>query len=127
MVFGVVVVIDVDVIYICIEALAVDFTDTFGAAHDVGWIDGFVGGYHDEFLGAVLDGEVGDDMGALYVVANGFDWVVFHHRHVFVGCCMEYIVGTVVGEDVVHVVAVGDGGYDGLDFDYWVFALHPEA
>ena len=54
-----------------VEALYVDFAEPFGASHDVGGVDGFVGGYHDELADVVFDGEVCDDACSEEVVDDG--------------------------------------------------------
>ena len=100
-----------------VEGLAVDLADTLGAAHDIGGVDGFVGGDHDELLGAILDGEVGDDMGAEDIVLDCHSGVVLHHGDMLISCGMEDIVGTVLGEELIHAGLVADGGDDGEGLD----------
>ena len=99
--------------YGLVQALAVYLAYTLGAAHYVGGVHGLVGGYHHELLSAVLDGKVGDDAGAGYVVAHCFDGVVFHHGHVLVGSGVEHVVGPVRGEELFHVFTVCDCGNHG--------------
>ncbi len=110
-----------------VERLAVDLADTLGATHDIGGVDGFVGGDHDELAGAVLDGEVGDDMGAEDIVLDCHGGIVLHHGDVLIGCGMEDIVGTVVGEELVHAGLIADGGDDGVGLDIGEAVCHEEA
>ena len=110
-----------------VERLAVDLTDALAATHDVGGVDGFVGGDHDELEGAILDGEVGHDARAIYVVLNGDAGIVFHHGDVLVGGGMEDVVGTVGGEEGLHVGGIGDAADDGLAMDVGELTGHHEA
>lgn len=110
-----------------VEGLNVDFADAFRAAHHVGGVDGFVGGYHDEFPGVVLDGEVGDDHGAVDVVFDAFVGVVLHHGDVLVGCGVEHVFGTVFAEYLFHAALVGDVGHDCERMDAGPAARHHEA
>ena len=106
------------------EALAVDFADSLAAAHHVGRIHGLVGGYHHEFLRAVLDGQVGDDPGAVDIVLDSYGRVVLHHRNVLVGSCMEDVFRPVFSEYLLHVPLVGNAGDNGEIIDVGVFPGH---
>lgn len=110
-----------------VQGLAVDLADSLGAAHDIGRVDGFVGGDHDEFSGAVFDGKVRYDASSIDVVLDCFGRVVLHHRDVFVGCGMKDVFGTVLGEDSLHTVLLAYGGHDGLDVEVTVVSGHIEA
>ena len=107
-----------------VERLAVNLTDTLGTSHDVGGVDGLVGGYHHELLGAVLDGEVGDDACAVDVVLHGHGGIVLHHGHMLVCCGVEDVVGLVATEDVLHECLVGDACYDGVAEDVGELGSH---
>ena len=107
-----------------VEGLAVNLADALGAAHDVGGVDGLVGGNHDELLGAILDGEVSDDMGAEDIVLHCHGGVVLHHGDVLIGCGMEDIVGPVVSEELLHAGGVGDRGNDEYGVDGGELASH---
>ena len=91
-----------------IEALAVDFADSFAAAHHVGRVHGLVGGNHHKFLCSIFHRQVGNHPGAVDVVLHRNRRVVLHHRNVFVGSGVENILRTVGGKNSLHVFAVGD-------------------
>ena len=110
-----------------VQALAIDFADSLAAAHDIGRVNGLVGGYHHEFLGAVFHSEIRDDAGTIDVVLNRDCRVVLHHRNVFVCCCVEYVFRFVGREDALHVFFVGDAGDDGPVADVSEIVGHHHA
>ena len=110
-----------------IKSLTVDLADALGAAHYVGWIDGFVGGDHDELLGAILHGKVSYYARTINVVLYGFGWIILHHRHMLVGSSMEDVLWPVFGEDFLHAVFFTNRGNDGLHTEVFVVISHIEA
>ena len=105
---------DLALLYRLVEALAVDLANPLAAPHHIGRVDGLVSGYHNELPGAVLDGEVGYDTGAVDVVLHCYRRVVLHHRDMLVGGGVEDILRPVPGENLLHVLSVGDAGDDCL-------------
>ena len=110
-----------------VERLAIDLADALAATHDVGGIDGLVGGDHHKLARLVFDGQVGDDACAEDVVLYGHGGVVLHHRHVLVGRGVEDILRLVGGEDLFHLRLVGDGADDGPHLQVLVVVHHVEA
>ena len=96
------------------EALAVDLADALAAAHDVGRVDGLVGGDHDELTGHVLHRKVGYHTGAVDVVLYGYRRVVLHHRDMLVGGGMEDVFRPARGEYAFHMRGIGDARHYGL-------------
>ena len=110
-----------------VERLAVDLADALAAPHDIGGVDGLVGGDHHELAGAVLDGEVGNHARTIYIVLHGNAGVVFHHGDVLIGSGMEDVVGVVGSEDALHVPGIGDAADDGLALDIGEATGHHET
>ena len=110
-----------------VQGLAVDFADALGASHDVGGVDGLVGGDHYELLGAVLDGKVGYHARTIYIILYCYAGVVLHHGDVLVGGGMEDVVGAELGEDLLHVVLVGNAADDGVTGYIGELACHHQA
>ena len=110
-----------------VERLTVDLANALAATHDIGGVDGFIGGDHDELEGAVLDSEVGHDAGAVDIVLHSDAGVVFHHGHMLIGGGMEDIVGTVGSEDALHMFFIGDAADDGVAQNIGILAGHHEA
>lgn len=97
-----------------VQGLAIDFADALGASHDIGGVDSLVGGDHDEFLGFVLHGKVCYHARTIYIILYCYAGVVLHHGNVLVGGSMEDVVGTELGEDLLHVVLVGNAADNGV-------------
>lgn len=110
-----------------VEALDIYFTDALRAAHDIGGVDGFVGGDHYKFLRAILDGEVGNDLGAEDVVNDTLVGVILHHGHVLVGRSMENILWTCLTEEALHETGVGDVAHYGVSQDVGPLTAHHES
>ena len=110
-----------------VESLTVDFTDTLWASHDVGWVDGFVGGDHDELLSAVLHGKVSNDARTIDIVADCLTRVVLHHGHVLVSCCMEDVLRHMLGENLLHVILIGYAWNDGEALEVFMVVGHKET
>ena len=89
-----------------VEGLHVDLGDALRGAHDVAGVDDFVGGDHDEFVGLVLGGKVGDVFGAQHIGFDGFFRELLHDGHVLVGGSVENVVGLVGLEQQLHAVVV---------------------
>lgn len=119
-----------------IKALAINLTDALGATHDVGGVNGLIGGDHHELLGAVLNRQVGNDASTCDIVADGLNGVVLHHGHVLIGGRMEDILRTMFSKKLLHVVFIGNGSDDSLilyigkltrhhqtDIVHWCFCL----
>ena len=104
-------------ILVTVERLAVNFAQTFRTSHHVGGVYSLVGGYHDEALDAVFHAEVGYNLGALHVIVDGLAGVVFHHRHMLVGCGVENIVGMAGAEDVFHALFLHNAHHDNAALD----------
>ena len=106
-----------------VEGLDVHFGGAFGGAHDVGGVDGFVGGDHDELPDVVFAGEFGDVDGAGDVGDDAFAGVFFDEGDVFVGGGVEDDVGVVGGDDGAAAFAVANVGHDGDDGGLRVFGF----
>ena len=110
-----------------VQALAIDFADSLAAAHDIGRIHGLVGGYHHEFLGSVFHSEVSYNACTVDIVLDRDCRVVFHHWHVLICCCVEYVFRFVSCENAFHVFFVGDTGDDGPVADVSEIVGHHHA
>ena len=100
--------------YLLAYGLYVDLGYALGSSHDVGRVDGLVGGDHHEFLDVVADGGIHDVFGAEDVGLHGLHWVGLHKGHMLVGSGVEDHVGTVLIEEGVYAVLVADVGDDEL-------------
>ena len=107
-----------------VEALDIDFADTFAAAHHIGGIHGLVGGNHHEFPDSVLHRHVGHHLCRIHIVQHCLGGVVLHHGHVLVGRGMENVVGFEATEVEVHAGTVADRGDNGLHLDIRVILGH---
>ena len=67
------------------------------------------------------------DARTIYIILYCYAGVVLHHGHVLVGGGMEDVVGTELGEDLLHVVLVGNAADDGVALDGGELACHHEA
>lgn len=110
-----------------VETLHVHLADALGTAHHIGGVHGFVGGYHDKLLGAVLHCHIGNDTGAHYIVVNALAGVVFQHGHMLIGGGMEHVVGTVLREYHIHTSFLAYRHDNGLCRDVGVLLCHHEA
>ena len=84
------------------EGLHVDLCETLGAAHDVGGIDGLVGGDHDHLLDTVLDAFVGDVAGAVDIDEDSLAGVLLHQGDVLVRRGVEDYLRVPLAEDIVQ-------------------------
>ena len=85
-----------------VETLDDHLAQTLRGAHDVGRIDGLIGGNQHEALAAVHHGRVSGLVGADGIVFDGLAGAVLHERHVLVGRCVVHDVGLVLLEDLEH-------------------------
>src|SRR6185312_13319758 len=81
---------------------------SFRCAHDTCRANRLVGRDEDEVLDPRVDRGVHDVGGAVDVVGDRLDDILFHERHVLVRGCVEDCVGTTVVEDGVHALSVAD-------------------
>lgn len=95
------------------------FGEALGRAHDAGRSYGFVRRDQDEMLDASIDRRIHDVGGAVDVVCDCLDDVLFHERHVLVGRGMEDGIWTAIVEDGVHSVLIADVGDRGNDIQVW--------
>ena len=96
----------------------IDLSHSLGGAHNVGRIDGLVGRDHDEFLGAILDGEVGDILGSEDIDIDGLVGVLLHEGHMLVSGGVVDKVGPIGLKDLLHtwlVLDIGDDELHGVD------------
>src|SRR6185437_10133919 len=90
--------------------------EAFRCPHDTRWANRLVGRDEDEVLDPRVDRGVHDVGGAVDVVGDRLDDILFHERNVLVRRCVEYCVGATVVEDRVHALGitdVRDHGHDG--------------
>lgn len=84
------------------ERLDVDLGQALGAAHDVGGVDGLVGGDHDHLLHVILHALVGHLAGAAHVDPHGLAGVLLHEGHMLVGGGVEHNLRAVFAEHEVE-------------------------
>ena len=67
------------------EGLDQHFTQALGTAHDIGGVDGLIGGELDKTLHTVLCRRGQQILGAEYIVLDGLGRADLHKRHMLVG------------------------------------------
>ena len=92
-----------------VETLDDHLAQALRGAHDVGRVDGLIGGDQHEALAAVHHGRVGGLVGADGIVFDGLAGAVLHERHVLVGRCVVDDVRLVLFEDLEHLPGVAHG------------------
>ena len=92
-----------------VETLDDHLAQALRGAHDVGRVDGLIGGDQHKALAAVHHGRVGGLVGADGVVFDGLAGAVLHERHMLVGRCVVDDVGLVLFEDLEHLPRVAHG------------------
>lgn len=105
------------------ERLDVNLGKTFGAAHDVGGVDSFVGRDHHHLLDIVFDALVGHVARAYDVDKHGFAGILLHQRHMFVGRRMEHDLRVKAAENVVEAVDQAYVADYGSEFEVGVIVL----
>lgn len=98
-----------------LEGLQKNFGEPFAGSHNVGGIDGFIGGDEDEPIDLIFSCQLGESGGAEGVIFDRFDRLTFHHGHVLVRCGVEEHLRGEAGEDVAHARFVADIGHLGCD------------
>ena len=109
------------------QRLDVDFGEPLGAAHDIGRIDGLVGGDHHHALHAVFDTLVGHVARTGHVDQHRFARVLLHERHMLVGRRVEHHLRMVGAEDVVQPRRDADIADDGHEMEVGVLVLELET
>ena len=69
--------------------LAISLGKALGRAHDIGWVDGLIGGDQDHAGGVGSLCGIGNIAGADNIGQHGIIRVAFHQRYMFQGRCME--------------------------------------
>ncbi len=110
-----------------IQTLNIDLADTFRASHYVSWIHRLVRRNHYKFLHPIFHGHVSNNLGTPDIVQHRLRGVVFHHGHVLVGSCMEYIIRTEVPEYLIHTVLSANARHDGLGINLREIFRHHES
>ena len=99
-----------------IQTLHINLTDTLGTSHNIGRVHRFVRRHHDKLLHAVFDRQVCNDSRAIDIVTDALSRIVFHHRYMLVGSCMEYIVRSAFCKDFLHPFLHANISDDSLRF-----------
>ena len=89
-----------------VKGLDDHLAEALAGAHDVGGVDGLVGGNEDKALAAVEHGGIGRAVGAEGVVLNGLTGAVLHEWDMLVGGGVVDQLGAVGAEDLVQTAAV---------------------
>ena len=101
-------------LYLLVQRLHIDLTDTLRTAHHIGGVHSLVGRDHDKFLHPVFHGHIGNHLCAIDIVQNSLRGVVLHHRNVLIGSSMENVVRPVHAEYGIHSGLAVYRGDDGL-------------
>ena len=96
-----------------VKGLDDHFAEALAGAHDVGGVDGLVGGDEDKALAAVQHGGIGRAVGAEGVVLDRLAGAVLHEGDMLVGGGVVDELGTVGAEDLVQAAAVADRADEG--------------
>ena len=91
-----------------IKGLDDHLAEALAGAHDVGGVDGLVGGDQDKALAAVEHGGIGRAIGAEGVIFNCLAGAVLHEGDMLVSGGVVDQLGTVGAEDLVQAAAVAD-------------------
>ena len=91
---------------VLIESLDDHFADSFGRTHNIGRSYGFVRRNQHHTFCAYGTRFFCHVNGSKYIILNGVAWAVFHQRHMFMGCRMEYNFRTVFCENIMNSLTV---------------------
>ena len=103
------------------EGLDDHFAQALGGSHDIGGVDGLIGGDEDKTLRTVAHGSVGCFIGADGVILDGLAGRILHKGDVLMGSGMVDHVRAVGGEDLVKTAAVTHGADEGDEVEGGVF------
>jgi len=81
---------------------------TLGGAHDIGGVDGLVGGNHHKAVNLVLFTELNRVEGTQHIVFYRFDAVMLHQGNVLVGSGVKNYIGTVFLKNLFQSDPVAD-------------------
>ncbi len=95
------------------EGLDYHLAQTFGGAHDVGWVDCLIRGDEDKTLAMIEHGSVGRFIGADGIVLDRLAGAVLHQGNMLMGCRMVDDVRAVGGKDLIKPAAVTHGADEG--------------
>ena len=71
------------------QTLYIDLCQTFGTAHHIGRIHGFIGRDHDHFFSTILHSHISYLTGTCDIHQNSFAGIFLHQRHVFISGGMK--------------------------------------